>query len=197
MSSDEPMLDVADQVRQTLMTLSQAVRQMTPSGAKPIPTNPARFNLLARPVHNGCRVCGLPGHQSANVKQAATCRTALLSLIGFWEDVAGHISFLYGHSDRFQKAIQASKPTYEMRLDNGTLRGGDMEVVLVDGLTKSFLKFLSHMRGIRAKANVILGEQEVARYERAVKTVEGFLLNGLTCKFWTDVAERNCELTDL
>ena len=115
MSSDEPMLDIADQVHEALMTLSKAVREMTPLGTKPIPANPACFNLLARPVHNGCRICGLPGHASTNINNVAACRTTLPPLIGFWEDMASSISFAYEYSERFQKAVQANKPTYDMR----------------------------------------------------------------------------------
>jgi hypothetical protein len=188
MSWDEPMLDIADQVRQSLTTLSQAVREMTPSGAKPTSANPDRFNFLARPVHNGCRVCGLPGHASTNINKAELCRTALLSLITFWEDIAEHISFLYQHSERFQKAIVANAPTYAMRLDNGPVRGGDMEIVLVDGLTKNFLKSLTHVRGVRAKVNVVLGE-EVARLDGVGERVGGVLLGGLTCKCMRKVKE--------
>jgi hypothetical protein len=102
--------------------------------------------------------------------------------MGFWEDVAIYVSFFNEHSDRFQKAVQNNKPTYEMRLDNGPLSRGDMEVVLVDGLTRNFLNFLTHVRVVRAKANVILQEQEVARYERVAGSVEEFLPDGLTCK---------------
>jgi hypothetical protein len=182
MSSDEPMLDIADQVRQTLMALSQAVREMTPSGAKPIPANPVCFNLLARPVRGGCHVCALPGHSSVNVNNASACRTALLSLITFWEEVMEHTSFLYIHSERFRKAIQDNAPTYAMRLDGSLVKGGDMEVVIVDGLTKNWLKWLSHVRGVRAKVNVVLGKEEVGRLDVVMKKGEGFLLDGLTCK---------------
>jgi hypothetical protein len=171
-----------DPVRQSLNILSTVVRQMTPTGAKPIPANPSRFNLLARPVHNGCRICGLPGHESANIKASKACRIALLSLIGFWEDVMAHISSLYQHSERFQKAIVANVPTYEMRLDAGGLKGGDMEDVLVERLTRGWLKFVAHFSRIRAKANAMLSESELAGYEVLARNVNGFLLNGLTCK---------------
>ncbi|CAN9132388.1 unnamed protein product [Alternaria alternata] len=167
----------ADHVRQTLMKLSVAVRKMTPAGAKQVSHAP---NLLARPVYGGCRVCGLPGHQSADVQHPAACRVALLSLIGFWEVVADHVSFLYQYSERFQKAIQANEPTYAMRFDNRPLKGGDMEAVLVDRLTGNFLKFLAHVRGIRAKVNVVLDEEGIGRYERVAKNLEGFFLGGLT-----------------
>ncbi|KAL1800042.1 hypothetical protein ACET3X_000384 [Alternaria dauci] len=167
----------ADHVRQTLMKLSVAVREMTPAGAKQV--SQAR-NLLARPVYNGCRVCGLPGHQSTDIQHSAACRVALHSLIDFWDDVADHVSFLYQYSDRFRNAIQANDPNYAMRLDGRPLKGGDMEVVLVDRLTGNFLKFLAHVRGIRAKVNVVLDEEGIARYERVAKDLGGFLLGGLT-----------------
>jgi CCR4-NOT transcription complex subunit 2 len=174
--------DPTDPVRQSLDILSIVVRQMAPAGAKPIPAIPARFNLLARPVHNGCRICGLPGHSSANIKTASDCRIALLSLIGFWEDVTVHISSLYQHSERFQKAIVANVPTYEMRLDAGGLKGGDLQDVLVEHLTRGWLKFVTHFSRIRAKANAILSEAELASFEVLSRNLNGFLLNGLTCK---------------
>jgi CCR4-NOT transcription complex subunit 2 len=174
--------DDVDRNRPSLMALSAAVREMTPTGAKAIPANPSRFNLLARPSSNNCRICGLPGHSSANVQQSVRCRTAIVSLIGFWEDAANHVSFLYQHSDRFQRAVQENKPTYEMRLDNGGLKGGDIEDVLVERLTRGWLKFQSHISRNRAKANVILDEAELGRYEDVSQNLNGFLLNGLTCK---------------
>ncbi|KAF1843552.1 uncharacterized protein K460DRAFT_288673 [Cucurbitaria berberidis CBS 394.84] len=180
--------DDADRVRQALTVLSAAVREMTPTGAKPVPTNPHRFNLLARHLNAGCRICSLPGHQSDNIKKAATCRTALLSLIGFWEDIAADVSFLYQQSERFQKAIVANRPTYEMRLDNGPLTGGDLEVVLVDRLTRNWLKFQAHFSRIRAKANVVLDEGDLGRYERVLQNLNGFLLGGLTL---SDLFERS------
>jgi hypothetical protein len=173
----------ADQVRQSLLFLSAVVREMTPAGAKAIPSNPARFNLLARPVTNGCRICGFPGHSSTNIKASTACRVAILSLIGFWEDVAAHVSFVYRSSDRFQKAIVANKPTYEMRLDDGGLKGGDLEDVLVERLTRGWLKFLAHFARIRAKANVMLSQEDLGAYEVAVRNLSGFLLDGMTCKF--------------
>ncbi|KAI4616253.1 uncharacterized protein J4E88_005483 [Alternaria novae-zelandiae] len=183
-----PTSNDADYVRETLTKLSVAVRELTPAGTKQVPQNPDRFNLLARPTYGGCRVCGLPGHQSIDVHHSAACRVALLSLIGFWEDIADHVAFLYQHSERFQKAIQENEPTYVMRLDNRPLKGGDMEVVLVDRLTGNFLKFMAHVRGIRAKVNVILNEDDLARYERVAKNLEGFFLDGQTL---SDLYERS------
>ncbi|KAH7064152.1 hypothetical protein BKA63DRAFT_586722 [Paraphoma chrysanthemicola] len=179
MSSPPSVCDAA-QIRTSLMFLAQVVREMTPAGAKPIPSNPSRFNLLARPAFNACRVCGLPGHLSTNIKTAAACRGAILSLTGFWEDIAGHVSFLCRGHDRFHKAILDNKPTYEMRLDNGGLKGGDLEDVLVERLTCGWLKFLAHFARIRAKANVILSQQDLTEYEIGVRNLSEFLLNGLT-----------------
>jgi CCR4-NOT transcription complex subunit 2 len=178
-----PASNDADNVRQSLTTLSAVVREMTPAGAKAIPANASCFNFLARPTNSGCRICGLPGHLSNNVQASNNCRTALLSLIVFWEDVAVHVSSLYKHSERFQKAIVANKPTYEMRLDVGGLKGGDLEDVLVEHLTRGWLKFLAHFSRIRAKANVILVSADLCRYEALMLNLNGFLLGGMTCKY--------------
>ncbi|CAN9085737.1 unnamed protein product [Alternaria sp. RS040] len=67
-----------------------------------------------------------------------------------------------------------------MRVDNRPLKGGDMEAVLGDRLTGNFLKFLAHVRGIRAKVNVVLDEEGIGRYERVARNLEGFFLGGLT-----------------
>ncbi|KAF7575684.1 Tymo-45kd-70kd multi-domain protein [Pyrenophora tritici-repentis] len=150
--SSPTFFDNANEVRLALTKLSSAVREMKPSGAKPIPPKPDCFNLLARPVTNGCRICGLPGHQSTNIKNAAMCRTALIALTRHWEDMAECISFLYSHSDRFHKAVQAIEPTYDMRLDNGVEKCGDLEVVLVDRMTRNFLKYVAHV-GSRLRNN--------------------------------------------
>jgi CCR4-NOT transcription complex subunit 2 len=156
---------------------------MTPAGAKPIPTQPTRFNLLARPVVNGCRFCGLPGHSSASIKSSSACRTALLSLITFWGDVSDHVVLLYQHSERFKQAIWDNKPTYEMRLDAGGLKGGDLEDVLVERLTRNYMKFMALFERIRAKANVILTQADIDQYEALARKLRGFLLNGMTRKF--------------
>jgi len=171
-----------DEVRQALTKLSNTVREMMPSGAKQIPTKLECFNLLARPVTNSCRICSLPGHQSPNIQNAAMCRTALISLSRYWEDMTGCISFLYSHSDRFHKAIQATDPHHDMRLDDGVAKLGDLEVVLVDRLTRNFLKYVAHISRIKAKVNALCGEDEVSKYEGMKKLLEGFLLGGLTCE---------------
>ena len=169
--------------RSSLMALSVVVREMSPTGGKAIPANPHHFNLLARPSYNNCRICGLPGHHSANIQQAVACKTAFVSLIQFWEDVASHISYLYEHSDRFQRAVKANEPTYEMRLEDGGLKGGDLENVLVERLTRAWLKFQSHMSRHRAKTNACLGYSEQTMYETITRTLNGFLLDGSRCKY--------------
>lgn len=178
-----PTFDSTDEVRQALTKLSNAVREMTPSGAKQIPTKPDCFNLLARSVTNSCRICSLPDHQSPNIQNAAMCRTALISLMRYWEDMAACVSFLYSHSDRFHKAVQAIEPHYAMRLDNGVAKPGDLEVVLVDRMMRNFIKYVAHVGRIKAKVNVLCDEEEVRQYEDVKKLLEGFLLGGLTRKF--------------
>ena len=154
----------ADHVRQTLMKLSVAVRETTPAGAKQVSHAP---NLLARPVYGGCRVCGLPGHQSADIQHPAACRVALLSLIGFWEVVADHVSFLYQYSERFQKAIQANEPTYAMRFDNPPLKGGDMEAVLVDRVRVTAAHF-HDLDGPTLRPSLDLGHERLDQLGTAV-----------------------------
>jgi len=182
MTSTLPDHDAADRVRQSLTFLSGVIREMNPAGHKAIPANPDRFNLLARSTFVGCRICQLPGHSSANINNSAACRAALLSLIGFWEDVAAHLSFLFQNCERFTKAVQENKPTYEMRLDVGGLKGGDLEDVLVERLTRAWLKFVAHFSRIRAKANAMLMKEELERYEALAAGVNGLLLDGLTRK---------------
>jgi hypothetical protein len=174
---------IADLVRQHMMILCDAVREMSPAGALPIPVNPSHFNLLARPHYNSCRVCGMPGHSSLNINTHSGCHTALLSMVGFWEDMLAHVSFLYSYSNRFKKAITDNEPTYDMRLDDGSLKGGALESVLVERLTRSWLKFAAHFARIRAKANIIMTEIDLNRYEVVHKDLNEYLLNGLTCKF--------------
>lgn len=142
--------------RRALMALSEVVREMTPLGAKQIPAAPRRFNMLARTYNNCCRICNLPGHQSANVKNSAACRTAVLSLFRFWEDQGRNIQYLYATSHRFNDAVNKSHPTYDMRLDNHTQVGGSMEEVVVDRMTRNYLKFQAWFSRVQAKMLVIL-----------------------------------------
>ena len=107
---------------------------------------------------------------------------AIMSTVNFWEDMADHISHLYQESERFQKAIVNSKATYEMRLDGSPKIGGSMEEVIVHSLTKNYLKFQSHFTGIRLKAVRILRDEDMTRYERVSKMLNGFLLDGCTRK---------------
>lgn len=175
----------ADQVRQNLETLSAAVREMTPYGALPVPAVPQRFNLLARPVLDGCRICGLPGHHSDKNSNASACRIAIISLIGFWNDVTNPVSFLYRYSGRFKQAIAENEPTYEMRNNDGPVKGGDIEVVLVDHLTKNYLKFQAFWQKIRPLAHALLAEPELMWFVSVSMTLDGFLLNRLSRKFMT------------
>ncbi|KAH8729100.1 hypothetical protein GQ44DRAFT_823827 [Phaeosphaeriaceae sp. PMI808] len=180
--------DSTNLIRQSLSVLAAAVREMTPAGARSIPPFPTTFNLLARPVTMTCRICNLPGHASPNIRTAASCRVALLALISFWESLAPHIALLYSASVRFQRAIQASVPTYAMRLDEGGLKGGLLEDVLVERVTRAWVKFLAHFRGIMAKANALLSAEEISRFEHAKVLLSGFLLDGLTM---TELFERS------
>jgi len=79
--------------------------------------------------------------------------------------------------------VVANEPTYEMRLDNGGLKGGDIEKVLVERLTRGWLKFVSHVQRIRARVNVVLSQAEVGRYVELERTLSGFLMDGATRKF--------------
>jgi hypothetical protein len=183
MSSQSPSsMNGAEQSRLRLMALSNAVREMVPAGTRSIPTKPERFNLLARPWKDTCRFCNLPGHYSTSTEKASACRTAIMSTISFWEDMADHISHLYQESERFQKAIANSKATYEMRLDGSPKISGSLEEVIVHSLTKNYLKFQSHFTRIWPKAVRILREEDMARYERVSNILNGFLLNGSTRK---------------
>ncbi|KAF2877522.1 hypothetical protein BDV95DRAFT_601905 [Massariosphaeria phaeospora] len=187
MLEEDPILE--EEIRVGLTALSNLVREMIPSGAKPIPANPDRFNLLARPGYKTCRVCGLPGHECHRVDKAVACRVAMLSLIGFWEDVAAQLAFLYSKSRRFQEAVCANVATYEMRVDGTPLKSGAMEVVVLDRLTRNYLKLVSLYARIRPKALHFMHKADLARYESVTKTLNGFLLDGLTDLFERHVAE--------
>jgi CCR4-NOT transcription complex subunit 2 len=177
-----PNITEAEQARHALIALSAAVREMTPIGTKSIPAAPERFNLLARPHQNVCRICNLPGHQSSNVNKAAACRTAMLSLLDFWEDQAEEIKFLYSAHIRFKDAIAKNRPTYDMRLDNVPQVRGDMETVVVDQLTRNYLKFQAWVARVRAKINVILDMEgaDGEKYELLSQVLNDILLKGKT-----------------
>lgn len=178
MSSLQPLDE--DGVRCTLKTLLDVTREMTWAGGKTIPATPVRFNLLARPQSSTCRVCGLAGHQSQSVNKAEACRVALLSLINFWEDQAQNLKPLYHSSLRFSMALANNKPIYEMRLDDTPPIAGDVEIVIVDRLTRNYLKFLNHFARIRAKAMVILSETDRYRYDYVTEVLNDLLLKGQT-----------------
>lgn len=78
-----------------------------------------------------------------------------------------------------------------MHLDTRPLEGSDIEVVLVDRLTGNILKFLAHVRGIRAKVNLVLDEESIGRYERVAKKLEVFFLGVLTCKLSPELLQDN------
>ncbi|KAF1960577.1 hypothetical protein CC80DRAFT_403643 [Byssothecium circinans] len=172
----------AEQARLVLFNLSAAVREMTPIGAKKIPAEPKRFNLLARPHGNVCRFCGLPGHQSISLTNAASCHTAILSLFDFWEDIAEKVNFLQSTSTSFNDAITKHHPTYELRHDNTPQVGGEIEKVLLDRLTRNYLKFQAWVSRVRAKINVLVDMegQEGKKYEVVSGMLNGTLLRGKT-----------------
>ncbi|CAI6337558.1 unnamed protein product [Periconia digitata] len=176
--------------RRTLVALSEAVREMTPLGAKRIPAAPDRFNMLvcypgyfetARSYNNNnCRICDLPGHHSTNVKNAAACHTAIISLLGFWEEQAQNIKFLYSTSNRFYDAVQKMTVTYDMRLDSLTQVGGSMEEVIADRMTRNYLKFQAWFARVQAKLNAILDMEGLdgKRYEEISALLNRRLLKG-------------------
>ncbi|PSN69278.1 hypothetical protein BS50DRAFT_491107 [Corynespora cassiicola Philippines] len=172
----------------SLKGLYDAVREMNPAGAKPIPAQPNCFNFLARPHLKTCHVCSLAGHSSENAHNATACRIALMSTIRFWENMSSEIIFLYKASTRFNNAIKSNVATYDMRLNNSPVVGGSMETVLVHSLTHNYLNFQAHCARIRAKANLFLNEVDLCRYDEVSETLNKYLLNGYTL---TDLCERS------
>jgi hypothetical protein len=179
------LTDCSNEVNIAWAALSNAVRELTPVGYKPIPPNPVRMNLLARSHTFRCRICNYPGHQCDNIANSTACRTAITSTIGFWEDMAVHISNLYSTHDAFNFAIRANEPTYAMRLDNSPLKGIKFEDIFVDRLTRNYLKFQSHFAGIKPKAMKILQQEDLEQYEAVTKTLNDFLLKGQSCNWIT------------
>lgn len=171
-----------EQVRMALDALNSAVREMTPVGTKIIPASPNRFNLLARPHRQACRICNYPGHQSENIQKSNGCHIAIMSTVGFWENIVVHIAVLYSDHKQFHAAITENNPTYNMRLDNSPLVGKTFVEIFVNRLTCNYLKFQSHFSGIRPKAMVILQEHDLERYDTVTKKLNDFLLKGQTCK---------------
>lgn len=53
--------------------------------------------------------------------------------------MAGHISTLYGAHEPFYAAVNASKPTYAMRLDDYPPPGKSFEEIFVNRLTCNYL----------------------------------------------------------
>jgi hypothetical protein len=165
-----------------LDAISKAVREMTPVGAKNIPINPVRQNLLARPQKPICRICRYPGHESSNVENASACRAAFMSTVGFWEDMSTHVQLLYVEDEKFAIAVRTSKPTYDMRTDGSPLKGQLFEDIFVNRLTCNYLKFQAHFAGIRPKAEVFLRKSDKERYVAVTQTLNEFILGGLSCE---------------
>lgn len=175
-------LNCSTEIHVSWEALSKAVRELTPVGYKPIPPCPVRMNLLARSHTSVCRVCHYPGHQSDSTAKSTTCRMAIMSTIGFWEDMAIHISCLYNSHDAFNSAIRANEPTYEMRLDNTPLKGLKFEEIFVNRLTRNYLRFQSHFACIKPKAMKILQQEDSERYEAVTQKLNDFLLKGQSRK---------------
>ena len=173
-----------EQLRVSMEALQAACRDMTPVGAKAIPPSPVRFNLLAQPLRSTptCRICKYPGHQTNDLNNANACRIAVMSTVGFWEDIAVHVAFLCGAHEDFATAIKAIEPTYEMRLDDSPLKGKSFVEIFVNRLTRNYLKFQAHFKGIRPKAMVFLSRDHYQRYEAVTLKLNEFLLKGQTCK---------------
>ncbi|KAF2475651.1 uncharacterized protein BDR25DRAFT_379143 [Lindgomyces ingoldianus] len=184
----------SNEVLAALGALLKAVQEMNPAHARPIPPHPVRFNLLSRPSRSAqtCRICNFPGHHGDSIHYAGACKAAMVSMVGFWEDIAAHLALLYREHQLFQTAIKNNKPTYDMRLDNAPAIAGNMETVLVGRLTRSYLKFQSHCSGLRPKLLHILSEGDKHRYCAITNTLNDFLLNGstLTELFERSLAER-------
>lgn len=70
-----------------------------------------------------------------------------------------------------------------MRLDNAKVVGGCMEEVIVNGLTKNYLKFQSHYAGIRPKVMVFMQEGDGERYKEITGRLNDFLLHGASCEY--------------
>lgn len=177
------MIGREEQVRVAFEAVRAAVREMTAIGSKPIPPNPTRFNLLAWRQPSSCQVCHLPGHKSLTIEGAHACRLAILCTIRFWEEMSGHILVLYNHHEGFEKAIKATEPVWDMRLDNYPCKGIKYEEAFVERLTCNYLKFQAHFAGIRAKAGVLLSAEDLECYARVTKALDEFLLKGDSCEF--------------
>ncbi|KAF2180540.1 hypothetical protein K469DRAFT_753238 [Zopfia rhizophila CBS 207.26] len=167
---------------QAFTFLRNAVRAMIPSNAgSPVP-NPNRANLLAqspRASHPRCRVCAWPGHQSNNVHKASACRDAIITTIGFWEDVLANVQVSYKGHLPFQMAIQENKVTVNMIYSDApkAIESGGMEAVIVNRLAMNYLKFQRLWASLGPKVSYIMeGDRDVIRYENITQALNDYLL---------------------
>ncbi|KAF2734551.1 hypothetical protein EJ04DRAFT_436846 [Polyplosphaeria fusca] len=188
--SDQPKPEpMSQEVRNILVILMSVVRQMTFSGTVPIPSSLVRFNLLASPMRmSRCFVCNYPGHNASHIDKPIGCRAAIMSTIGFWEDVVAHITKLSQLHGRFAEALEEQVVTYQMRLEEAPHIAGNIEQVIVSHLTRNYLKFQSHYSSIRPKAYRILDSRDLERYDEITKQLNTYLLQGAT---YDDLFERS------
>jgi hypothetical protein len=85
-------------------------------------------------------------------------------------------------SSQSPNGVNGAKATYKMWLDRSLKISGSMEEVIVHSMTKNYLKFQSHLAGIKPKAVEILAEEDTARYKCVSDTLNGFLIDGHTGK---------------
>src|SRR5687768_7051385 len=112
-STDSPMHGVETDngievtgAMERLVAVVHAMGHVPTSGIFPI--YPSGINLLAQPItstSNCCQICGFPSHQSADINNAYRCRTAITTVIFFWESAIKDIRFLYHNHDKFKEAV--------------------------------------------------------------------------------------------
>lgn len=173
MNIEEPISH--EHVRYAFDKLYQSVRALTYASTQPLPVNTDRVNLLARYKGPVCRFCGLVGHQTNHIDEATACKTAILCVIGFWEDTVDCIRVLYKAHRDFTVAVQKSEPTYDM-----ALVGGDIYTVIVNHLVRNYITFQRHIARILPKVVYLLDAASLQRLEECSQLVNGFLLNGFT-----------------
>ncbi|OAL48068.1 hypothetical protein IQ07DRAFT_112056 [Pyrenochaeta sp. DS3sAY3a] len=184
------------EVQRALLALSTIIRETTLFGARPIPPNPTRFNLLARPAPSVCGFCSLPGHYSghspATLTSALPCRAAFTSLFDFWTDVLAHLRVLHAGSPRFRVAVDNFAPVWALGEEGeraAPLPGGDVEVVLLDALARAWVKFGKFLGRVRARIFALVPIEECEVFEDEVRGgLNELLLNGLCLK---DLFERS------
>jgi hypothetical protein len=131
--------------------------------------------------------CNFPGHQANSVSQHCKgCREAIFCMIGFWGDTSASVARLSQLYIRFAKALRENKPTYEMKFDGAPQIAENMAQVIVNHLTRNYLHFQPHYHSIRAKAvRVIFCDGDEACYNRVTELLNGLLLNGRTCQYFS------------